>query len=579
MFISMLNKYRKGGRFVWNRFIKIAGISTLAAVIGMAGCSKTNNDPEPEQREIAVQVTQAPTPTPFIPTPTPTPEPTPTPVELTVKDLQLKTESGNRSGIIRYIIESDAENFSGQGSFQSSPDSLYAYLDSGEIYLDGKSSLYNNGDWHELDGDYDDVWEALYSDDCVRKENVTDNGAVYYHLQSTVDHHFDSMASICSIHEFTDLINGSSSYDIYIDKDTFEIKRMDIEIPFRGTKDGKSQKGTLYVNLVPNGTEGVTMERPQPVPEFEDDGYEPGTISVMGNSYLNKTFDLQITGSNVFAFSESMTESVAADYQQRKTVYTEEAYGEADGIVVNISSIRAGGNTKEGVLAKYLEDTQASDVEESEKLTIGATNYITAAATINGTKTKTFCGIAGDRVLLITVYYADESTLAKFSECLYSYKDNPNWEEESWILQDAYKITTPKGYSIVKEESGTLYVCMRSTSDNIDIFAVKNATIDSEIAKESAANGDETKEIITNEDIPFTESQNMRFVKIHAISTGNDYYVYLGLIQEEDAVIKLYGVSIDPDMDYEFIFQKFRGKITKETQEAATVAESETPTT
>ena len=414
--------------------------------------------------------------------------------------------------------------------------------------------------------------------------DVVSDGVEYYHLSATQDSPFNAIAAIGELYEFQNIVNGNPSYDIYISKVREDIMRIDMEIPFRGTIDGTSKKGVMTVSFMPTGNTGVSMEKPEPEPEEEPDDYEQGTIAPESNKYQNKTFDIQILGGDVFSFDVENTKELSNNYEEKKSEYKEEAYGSSMGVIVNISSIKAEDNTKENVMAKYLQDCMASNIMNTGVINIGSGEYVTSTADINETKTKTYCTLADDHALIITIYTNDSASVAAFEENMYSVSENPFWTEESWVLEEKYEITTPKGYSIVKTESSSLYACMRSTTESVDIFAIENGNIDAETSKETQPTGSEVKEVVSQEDVDMGANGTMRYIVTHSTDSGNEYYTYIGLIQKNNAVIKFYSVSASPDKDFKYVFQKFTDKIkdlTETQPEAAeeTTGESTTETT
>ena len=98
------------------------------------------------------------------------------------------------------------------------------------------------------------------------------------------------------------------------------------------------------------------------------------------------------------------TEELKITYQESGSKYQEEAYGNGDGIILNISSIPSKGASTEDVIQTYLTDSFAEKVETGENITYADKNYATSTANINATKTKTYATGLDGRVLLITLY-------------------------------------------------------------------------------------------------------------------------------------------------------------------------------
>ena len=91
--------------------------------------------------------------------------------ETSLKDVQVSVEKGGRKGNVELQIEDStgskqiSENFASSSSAFSSQDS-----EGNGVYMDSDSVLYTrDGKWKEIQGDYQDIFNLIYSDECEKK--------------------------------------------------------------------------------------------------------------------------------------------------------------------------------------------------------------------------------------------------------------------------------------------------------------------------------------------------------------------------------------------------------------------------
>lgn len=196
-----------------------------------------------------------------------------------------------------------------------------------------------------------------------------------------------------------------------------------------------------------------------------------------------------------------------------------------------------------------------------------------------GTKTKTYATGVDGRVLLITLYYTDDASIDIFQKNNISkIGEDPTWEPASWVMEGKYQVTTPSGYTISQNDSGDLYTCMQSASDEINIFAIENSNLDTEIANETQTANGVTREIKIQEAVDLADGTQMQYYVVNNSEPNISYYTYIGLIQKDSAVIKFYVVSSADSADYKSIYTELANSTTVLTSETDAPAEAEEQT-
>ena len=223
-------------------------------------------------------------------------------------------------------------------------------------------------------------------------------------------------------------------------------------------------------------------------------------------------------------------------------------------------------------------DSGATAVQTAGVVEAGTLSYLCSTAVINDAKTKTYCAEQDGRALIMTIYYTDDGTPAVFESNVYGFGEDPLWEEETWTLAGKIDVRTPKGYSIVKGESNDLYVCMESSSGDVNVFALDGRTIDEEFEKETATTSDTARDVVFDEWKTASDGSEMRYFVVKNSDPNYDYYTYVGLAQKDSVVLKYYAVSSSGDLDYSGTFETFlqaTGTPAPETETPA--AEGTTP--
>ena len=477
--------------------------------------------------------------------------------EASLKDVQVSVEKGGRKGNVELQIEDStgskqiSENFASSSSAFSSQDS-----EENGVYMDYDSVLYaRDGKWKEIQGDYQDIFNLIYSDECDKKEDTVINDNACYHLSLDSDDNIGALLGYCYMNGYSDIVCGSTHFDFYINRETKQFVRIDVSMPFLATAgDSTDTKGEISGSIIVTDTNADAIVKPET--EKEDiktaaSDYKTGEILGDKNAYQNQQFGIQILGQDLFTFDSAKTDELKGSYIDSGSKYQEEAYAYGDGVILNISSIESNGSSTEDIIKQYLSDSAAEEVNAGEQIKLAGNNYATATSIINQTQTKTYGTGVDGQVLIFTLYYTDVATIDSFEKKnIFSTSENPFWEAECWTLEGKYQVTTPKGYSIVKGESGDLYVDMKSSFDELNVFAIENSSIDTEIVNETVTEGNTTREVKGQEDVTLADGSVMKYLMVFNTEPNLTYYTYVGLIQKDTAVIKIYAVSSADNADF-----------------------------
>lgn len=509
--------------------------------------------------------------------------------EVSLKDIQVSVEKGGRKGNVELQIEDStgskqiSENFASSSSAFSSQDS-----EGNGVYMDSDSVLYTrDGKWKEIQGDYQDIFNLIYSDECDKKEDTVINDNACYHLSLDSDDNIGALLGYCYMNGYSDIVCGSTHFDFYINRETKQFVRIDVSMPFLATAgDSTDAKGEISGSIIVTDANAEAIVKPEI--EKEDtktaaSDYKTGEILGDKNAYQNQQFGIQILGQDLFTFDSAKTDELKGSYIDSGSKYQEEAYAYGDGVILNISSIESNGSSTEDIIKQYLSDSAAEEVNAGEQIKLAGNNYATATSIINQTQTKTYGTGVDGQVLIFTLYYTDAATIDSFEKKnIFSTSENPFWEAESWTLEGKYQVTTPKGYSIVKGESGDLYVDMKSSADELNVFAIENSSIDTEIENETATEGNTTRVVKGQEDVALADGSTMKYLMVFNTEPNLTYYTYVGLIQKDTAVIKLYAVSTVENADFKSTYTEIANNVSVPEQETAAGqenpdAQTETP--
>lgn len=496
--------------------------------------------------------------------------------EESLKDIQVSIEKSGRAGTASLQIDDQSGTKEITQTFTSSTTAFLSQDSEGNgIYTDNDTVMYEQKEnWKENDGAYQDIFNLVYSEDCERKEDTVINENACYHLSLDSDDDIGVLLGYCYMNGYQDIVCGSAHFDYYINLETKKFVRVDVSMPFMATAgDGTDVKGEISGSIAVTDTSEEAVVKPEIQTEKTERSskpYNPGELISDKNAYQNQRFGIQILGQSLFSFDASKTDEIKENYVSTGSRYQEEAYASGDGVILNISSVPSNGSSTEEILNQYLTDSAAEDVVSADNVALAGNTYATATASINQTQTKTYgTGIDG-QVLLITIYYSDKGTVDSFEKKnIFSTSENPFWEAESWTLEGKYTVTTPNGYSVVKSESGDLYVDMVSSADEINVFAIENSSVDLEQEKETQMEGNTTRVVKNEEDITLSDGTVMKYLAVFNTEPNLTYYTYVGLAQKDTAVIKFYAVSTAENADFKNIYTEIANSVSVATQETA----------
>lgn len=485
-------------------------------------------------------------------------------------EIQASVLRRGKEGSFEYQI-STSSVVEGIGTYKTDIDGVQLFTDTMEFYSTVENTvIVMNEKSTVLDDKFIDIWSLMYRENALLKDVVQINEKDCYLVTSDYDTTCSLFSGICIKEGYSDVITGPIHCDFYISCDLHEFVRADIRTNFLANKNGVDEKGELFISLKVDNTHADKITVPSEYLE-QPDSYIAGTIDDSNNSYLNEYFDLQIIGEELFVFDPDETERISDSYKASKSSYEEEAYGAGTNYIINIASIRNDDSSKESLLEKYLKDSTASEIESANTIQIGKNSYICKKAVINGTDTKTYCTDVQDRFLFITVYH--KKKISRVEKNFFSSTDNPFWNKESWILEGKYNVNTPYGYSIIKNESNELYVCMSSSINKVNIFAIENSNIETEIEVETVNTGKTVREIREQSQEKISDGIVLSYYKIFNKDQDYQYYTHIGLMQVDTAVIKFHEVTTDDTSDYKDIFKEFAREVS--VKEISTEAETE----
>lgn len=496
--------------------------------------------------------------------------------EVSLKDIQVSVEKGGRKGSVDLQIDDSTGSRKINQTFLSTSSSFLSQDSEGNgVYSDGESVLYSqNNSWKETDGDFQDIFNLVYSEDCEKREGTVINDNACYHLSLDSDDDIGILLGYCYLNGYQDIIFGSTHFDFYINLETKQFVRVDVSMPFIATAgDSTDVKGEISGSITITDANTETVVKPE-ITEEETESttktYKAGEILDDKNAFQNQQFGIQILGQSLFTFDSSKTEEIKSSYVNSGSKYQEEAYASGDGVILNISSIPSSGASTENVLSQYLADSSAENISIGENIKLAGNTYATSTASINQTMTKTYATGVDGQVLIITVYYTDEGTVDSFEKKnVFSTSENPFWEAESWTLEGKYTVTTPNGYSIVKSESGDLYVDLISSADEINVFAIENSSVDQEREKETQMEGNITRVVKNEEDITLNDGTVLKYLAVFNTEPNLTYYTYVGLAQKDTAVIKFYAVSTAENAGFKNIYTEIANNVSVASQETS----------
>lgn len=536
--------YRTRGKFSPERRFNMSKkiLLLLFAVCLVSGCGKKEDLEQTKETELAVI--------------TPTVEREYKEKEITTKDVQLSVSEKCQSGSLQYQISVGSETREGIMNYQASPEAFYAAGQDSALYAGTECSMFRVQDkWIEQGESFQDLFNKVQEDAELKKDASVD-GISCHHLQIKNDDVIPICFSLLYLNGIRDAANSEMDLDFYINQDNGNIIRTEISMPFLGSMKNKETEGVLTIRLTANEwPDDLQIPKPEIEMENNRNTYETGNIVEDKNVYRNDVFKIQVLGKNLINFDSAKTQELKEQYLSSGSNYQEEAYALGENLILNISSINTELNTEE-IMKKYLSDSGASDIKISDPLKAADLELYCAVAKINSTKTKSYCVKKNQLSLIMTLYYLSDDNVKSFEGNIFSTDEDPFWQEENWTLLDKYTVKTIKGYTIDTSNSGNLYVCMKSSGREINIFALENTSLENEIEKQIESEDGETKEIISNTQIPLN-SGNLTYLIIHSTEPDFEYWIHVGLQPVENGMLEYYSIETEEDADCSDVFRQF----------------------
>ena len=464
--------------------------------------------------------------------------------DTTLKDVQLSVSGSAQSGSLYYQI-------TGTGpaeatlSYTSTDTAFYGAGSASSVYMDSEVSMFKTGEWKQQGEDFKNIWEYVQNEDSQLLEDSSINTFPVSISRQQQRMPYPGSTGCCTAQGMTESQTGKYHWIII----SIKITEISCRQTFPALPGIPARQRSKWPADCPfDGGRMAGSAADQPSVTEEKSSEDLGSIS--DNVYRSTVFGIQIAGKELLSFDPDKTEEIKQQYISSNSSYREEAYATGGDIILNVSAIDSG-STKEEILNKYLSDSKAANVQESGAFQVGAVEFATAAATINDTKTKTYCGKSGNTAMVITLYYKDDNTVSSFESSFYGINDDPYWAEEEWsLLGGRYTIKTVNGYSLAQENCGDLFACMKKNNDEVNVFALESTTVENEIGKISSEGG----EVTGQDPVDIGNGQSMTYVTAHYTDPSYEYWTYTGFLPVGNDVIEYYAVSTSAEKNYASIY-------------------------
>ena len=126
--------------------------------------------------------------------------------EISLKDIQVSIEKSGRKGNVALQMEDSTGSKDISQTFSSSTDAFISQDSDGNgVYTDKDSLLYTQSQkWLENEGDYQDIFNLVYSEDCEKKEDTIINDNACYHLSLDTDENIGMLIAYCYMNGYSD---------------------------------------------------------------------------------------------------------------------------------------------------------------------------------------------------------------------------------------------------------------------------------------------------------------------------------------------------------------------------------------
>jgi len=521
----------------------IAIITTVCITAAVSGCGRSvQKTPETENSNVIVDETASRTETetemPVMTeaeTEAPTEKETEPPITLqSVKSWYRYTPT---KGVFTAEISGKDGNQKDNGTYQEDGAGIIISKENAPfLYMSG-SSYIKSDSWYMANGKYTGFFDPF----SFAQAKYAGEGTVNKKPCSEIDVDEENAA----LQTITCLLQGEG-----IQKAESESCRMQYYISkesglavivLSGEYSSQDDNGTYKIMFAPSEKFDGDTQVPEDVTKDASGGYVKGTVDAVLNNYISPYFMLQLSGGNVITMDKAMTESLEKGYEDAGSPYHAEAYGSRDGGIVSITSLVLGfGEAPEDALEKYMASTNAADVKDESGQELAGYQAICKSAVINNTQTKTFCLSKGKAVLLITIYYKDDTVLNDIVGRIAKSTDDLDWTADTYRIK-SYVFTTPQGYYIDKDNSSDVSLDMVSPQCDLYAFVYTASTVDAEQKNDTTPSGTDVITVESQENIStplgsgsytvlsVTQGQSSFKQHEYLVQCGNDVIKYMSV--------------------------------------------------
>lgn len=521
----------------------IAIITTVCITAAVSGCGRSvQKTPETENSNVIVDETASRTETetemPVMTeaeTEAPTEKETEPPITLqSVKSWYRYTPT---KGVFTAEISGKDGNQKDNGTYQEDGVGIIISKENAPfLYMSG-SSYIKSDSWYMANGKYTGFFDPF----SFAQAKYAGEGTVNKKPCSEIDVDEENAA----LQTITCLLQGEG-----IQKAESESCRMQYYISkesglavivLSGEYSSQDDNGTYKIMFAPSEKFDGDIQVPEDVTKDASGGYVKGTVDAVLNNYISPYFMLQLSGGNVITMDKAMTESLEKGYEDAGSPYHAEAYGSRDGGIVSITSLVLGfGEAPEDALEKYMASTNAADVKDESGQELAGYQAICKSAVINNTQTKTFCLSKGKAVLLITIYYKDDTVLNDIVGRIAKSTDDLDWTADTYRIK-SYVFTTPQGYYIDKDNSSDVSLDMVSPQCDLYAFVYTASTVDAEQKNDTTPSGTDVITVESQENIStplgsgsytvlsVTQGQSSFKQHEYLVQCGNDVIKYMSV--------------------------------------------------
>lgn len=519
----------------------IAIIATVYIAAAVSGCGRSvQKTPETENSNVIVDETIPQTETELADmteaeTEAPTEKETEPPVTLqSVKSWYKYTPT---KGVFTAEISSNGENIKDNGTYQEDGTGIIVSKENTPFLYMSDASYIKSDSWYMANGKYTGFFDPFI----FTQAKYAGEGTVNKKPCSEVDVDEETAA----LQLITCLLQGEG-----IQKAETKNCRMQYYISkenglavivLSGKYNSQNDSGSYKVMFAPSKKFERDIKVPEDITKDALGGYVNGTVDAVLNNYISPYFMVQLSGGNIITMDKTVTESLEKGYEDAGSPYHAEAYGSRDGGIVSITSLVLGfDESPEDALEKYIASTNASDVKDEPGQELAGYQAICKSAVINNTQTKTFCLSKAKAVLLITIYYKNDTVLNDIVGRIAKSTDDLDWTADTYQIK-SYIFTTPQGYYIDQDNSSDVSLDMVSPQCDLYAFVYTASSVEAELKNDTTPSGTDVATVESQENIStplgsgsyvvLSVSQGQSSFKQHEylVQCGNDVIKYMSV--------------------------------------------------